>query len=253
MDNSGAIEVTDKLVDIFNAKEDRSVGNISCSTIDTFAKALGGYMMMIFLTPFFLITNSLTMYSNKYLEDWSRDFKHSDKISCLKTYALIWIGVSVSRAISQLTKAYSIHSMSTMIHSKMMYSVLHSKLQRFLDKVPYGQIQNRFSRDIMSIDRSAVNKFCWFVNPFSECIITLLTICYTVGWEIVIFIVVWFIVIYRLDRWYMNAKREYARLRAMSGSPVITTTSDVIKGLASIRIMNLRQFFRDQYLSREST
>ena len=250
LDNSGAIGVTDKLVDVFNAKEDRSVGNISCSTLSTFMKALGGYKVIFLLPPFLLLAHILAMYSNKFLEDWSRDFKHSDKISSLKTYASIWVAISVSRSIFYLIKVYYIYSMSTMIHNKMLFSVLHSKLQRFLNKVPYGQIQNRFSQDIQAIDRYAVNRFCWFLNPFSDCLINLLTICYTVGWQIAIFIVVWSIVIYRLDRWYMNAKREYERLRAISGSPVITTTSDVIKGLASIRIMNLRQFFRDQYLSR---
>ena len=206
--------------------------------------------MILFLGISSFISYSFTMYANKYLEDWSRKFETSDKFGHLKTYGLIWIGVAGTQVLGQAVKVYCIYSMSTMIHSKMMYSILHSKLQRFLDKVPYGQIQNRFSQDMQTVDRQSVNYLYWFLDPLTNCFVTFCTICYTVGWQIMIFIAVWFFVVYRLERWYMNAKREYNRLKAMASSPVITTTSDVIKGLANIRIMNLRQFFRDQFFER---
>ena len=248
LDVSGVIGVTNNLVEEFTSEEDRSVGNISCSTLDIYVKSLGGYLMIFLFIMTSLIGNTLLMFASKFLEDWAKDFEHSPKYQNLKVYGAIWGGVAFFQAVREMLRLTLNYNMSVAIHSRMMYSVLHAKMQRFLDKVPYGQIQNRFSQDIMDIDKRAVNYLYWFIDPMTNSIVIFSTIAYTVGWQLFGFMIIWIIVIFKIERGYMNAKREYNRLKAMSSSPVIITTTDVIKGLVNIRAMELRQFFREQFL-----
>ena len=237
------------ILEEFKAGEDRQVGAITWSTFNIYAKSLGGYKVIISIALSSFLSHACTMFANKYLEDWSNNFKTSDKLSQLRTYAIIWFGVAATQLLGQFIKIYCINRMSTIIHSKMMYNLLHSKLQRFLDRIPYGQIQNRFSQDVQNVDRKAVIYLHSFLDPLTECFVIFGTMAYIVGWQIFLFVFIWFIVVYKLERWYMNGKRESRRLKAMSSSPVITTSSDVIKGLVNIRAMNLRQFFREQFLT----
>ena len=205
-------------------------------------------ILLLILSSF--ASYAITMVSNKYLEDWSKHFSPETSFKHLTVYSLIWLGVAATQVLGQYLRIRCSYNMSTVIHSKMTFSLLHSKLQQFLNKVPYGQIQNRFSQDMATVDTRSVNCFYWFMDPLTNCFVNFFTLCYAVGWQISLFIVVWLVLVFRLERRYMNAKREYNRLKAMSSSPVITTTSDVIKGLAVIRAMNLRQFFREQFLGR---
>ena len=91
LDASGIIGVTNNLVNEFNSDEDRAVGDISCSTLHIFARALGGYKMIIFLMLSSFASYSFTMYSSKFLEDWSKDFEGSDKFHNLWVYCLLWL------------------------------------------------------------------------------------------------------------------------------------------------------------------
>jgi ATP-binding cassette subfamily C (CFTR/MRP) protein 1 len=247
---TGEDKVTEKLIEEFGSEEDRSVGNISCSVIHNYVISFGGYFVILIFIGMYFMQNGVTMFSNKFLEDWSHEFEKHDKYAYLKDYTYIWVVASVLGMLIRLVVLIVNYTLSTRMHSKMMFSLLHAKIEKFLDKVPYGQIQNRFSQDINNIDRQSINYFNWFMEGITNAIVVLVTLGYSVGYEVAIFIVIWLIYILMIEKKYMNAKREYNRLMAISSSPVINTCSDTIKGLAYVRAMGLRQWFRDKFLKK---
>lgn len=242
-------EVTTKLVEEFTKKEDRQVGSVSCGVFHKFITSFGGYFVAFtfFITAF---TNAaLTMYANKYLEDWSQNFDKAHSYHHLKIYALFFVGITIANLIRKIMENVVLYLFSTRIHSEMFFSLVHAKLQKFLNKVPYGQIQNRFSQDIGVVDFEPVNFFSWTNYHISNSVVTFLTIGYSVGYEIFGFVVIWLIISMIIQRMYMNASREYNRLKAMSSSPIINTFSDTLKGLPYVRSMKLEKWLMDKFIN----
>ena len=154
--------------------------------------------------------------------------------------------------VKQFIKILCTYIVASKTHNMMAFSLLHSRMQRFLDIVPYGQIQNRFSQDIRQVDLSVVTRFYWFVNFLTKVLTLMATILLVVSYQLIVLIVVWVVVMARIEFLFMSARREYNRLKAISVSPLINTISDTIKGLTYIRAMRLSGFFRQKMVETAS-
>ena len=217
---------------------------MSCSIYHLFFKLFGGYLMVVFFFLVSLLYQVLLIYASKFFEDWSKNFDDYDKYLYLKLYGLIWIAASLMSIVKQFIKILCTYIVASKTHNMMAFSLLHSKLQKFLDIVPYGQIQNRFSQDIRQVDLSVVTRFYWFMHCATKVISLMATILLVVSYQLIVLIVVWILVMARIEFLFMSARREYNRLKAISVSPLINTISDTIKGLTYIRAMRLSSFFR---------
>lgn len=86
--------------------------------------------------------------------------------------------------------------LSVRIHSIMIFGVLHSQMEKFLDLIPVGRIVNRFSSDIREADTKVYSFFAYFIRVNINVLVLFLTICYSVGWEVVGLIIIWVILAY---------------------------------------------------------
>ena len=200
--------------------------------------------MVLFFFLVSLIFQMLTIYASKFFEDWSKNFDKYDKYLYLKLYGLIWLAASIMSIFKQSIKVFCTYRVSYNTHNMMAFSLLHSRLQGFLDVVPYGQIQNRFSQDIRQVDLDLVTKFYWSTHFLTQVLTQLWTIIFLVNYQLIILIVGWILMMLNLEARFMCARREYNRLLAISMSPVINNFSDTIKGLTYIRSMGLADYFR---------
>ena len=184
------------------------------------------------------------IYATKFFEDWSKDFNKHDKYLYLKLYGLIWIAGSLTSILKQSIKVLCTYRVASKTHNMMAFSLLHSRLQRFLEVVPYGQIQNRFSQDIRQVDLESVTSFYWLTHFASQVLTQVGAILLVVSYQLIFLIGIWIFVMTRIEALFMSARREYNRLMAISVSPMINNFSDTIKGLTYIRTMQLDEFFR---------
>ena len=242
----GNKEAKSQASELATGSEDRQVGSVSCSIYHHFFKLFGGYIVLFIFFAVSLSCHILSVFSSKFFEDWGKNFAHVDKFYYLKLYGLIWIGVSLTSVIKQLIKIVCTYVVGSKTHNTMSFSLLHSRMQEFLDLVPYGQIQNRFSQDVRQIDLTVVTSFYWFMHRSTELLILLATMGYAVSYQLFVLIGVWITILLKIEVIYMNCRREYNRLKAISISPLINTFSDVIKGLTYIRSMGLEDFFRQR-------
>ena len=243
-DSSTALDQAQKQVEeLTKTGEERKVGSVSCSIYNLFFKLFGGYPVLVIFLAASLGCHILEVYSSKFFEDWGKNFDHVDKYQNLKLYGLIWIGVSLTSVLKQAIKILGNYSVSSKIHNKMSFSLVHSRMQQFLDIVPYGQILNRFSQDINQVDVKLVTCFYWFIHRSTQLAVLLATMGYVVSYQMFILVLICFAILFKVEASYMNCRREYSRLKAISVSPLINTFSDVIKGLTYIRSMKLEEFF----------
>lgn len=244
------VQVEDSKVKELNTAEDRQVGTIGFKVFHEFIQELGGYMLIIGTFILIFIGASLAMYSSKFLEDWSNKFETFDgrnKYDNLKIYAVIAFSGAFFDFLRNLIMGIVGYKLAVRMHSSMLYSVLHARLQEFLDVVPYGRILNRFSKDIDVVDKRIYDYLPFFFYAVSNSIVIFVTVCYTVGWEVIILMFVWFVLVMILQNTFLNVRREYKRLASIAKSPLVNACGDTIRGLTVIRSLGISEFMREKY------
>jgi ABC-type multidrug transport system fused ATPase/permease subunit len=239
-------EVLKKLI----IPEDREKGAVSFKTYGTFFRELGGYLPNLFGFLLCLSVEAVMTTNFARLSTWSEKFGELDRNKELNQYMLFSLsGAGLSFMRTMLYGCLS-YFLSRKIHSKMIFGILHSRMEEFLSRVPAGRIINRFSKDIQEIDQSLIYNVSYFFTVTAELLIYILAFGYLLGYEVVISIVCMMIICLYYQRIYMNARREFIRLDAISKSPILTTVIDTMRGLTNIRNSDKQSYFRKKFLDR---
>ena len=226
-------------------EEDKAQGTVSLEVIKQAIKACGGYKGFLISLILCLIAHGfdyLVQYMIlKWNEDYSRNVESSIKSLWLTTLTLqlrnIFCGLRALIIFLLVLKA------SRSIHASMTYRVLHPRISEFLDRVPKGQILNRFSRDINSIDS-------WFKWAYSNVMLTgtnvlisLIVVFWTTnGLGLLVPLVVFLVSALRYQRQYMGLKREITRLKGITNSPVLAWSTTVLKSSCEVRALNKLEY-----------
>lgn len=133
---------------------------------------------------------------------------------------------------------------SRRIHRELMERVTHAKF-RFFDATPLGQIMNRFSKDIESVDQEIAPVAVGVVHcMFSILTIVILISIITPGFLIAgIFITILYFLIGRV---YISASRDLKRLESVQRSPLYQQFGETLSGMTTIRAYgDERRFIRE--------
>ncbi|OCK81762.1 hypothetical protein K432DRAFT_424668 [Lepidopterella palustris CBS 459.81] len=140
---------------------------------------------------------------------------------------------------------------SRRIHQRLMESVTRAKF-RFFDSTPLGQLMNRFSKDIESVDQEIAPVAVGVVH----CLASILTIVVlisviTPGFLIAgIFITVLYILI---GKFYINSSRDLKRLESVNRSPLYQQFGETLSGMTTIRAYGDERRFIRENLTRINT
>ena len=233
---------------IASDKEERTVGTITWEVFRTYIGVIGGLKIIILMVIAAVAMEGSMVAAFNFMEAASKNFNDETKYSNLVVLSGLWTLASFGGFFRKIIELYVSYKISTKMHSRMLKSLLHAEMEGFLDRVPYGQIQNRFSKDLSLIDKMGAANISNFIDAMIEALINLGTISWAIGTEMLFPMLIWFVVIYFLQKDYRNAKREYKRLNAISKSPMIDCASDSIKGLAYLRTMKITHFLKRKFI-----
>ncbi|KAI6944459.1 bile acid-transporting ATPase [Hortaea werneckii] len=133
---------------------------------------------------------------------------------------------------------------STRIHRTLMENVTHAKF-RFFDSTPLGQIMNRFSKDIESVDQEIAPVAVGVVHCLASIItIVVLISVITPGFLIAgVFITALYFLI---GKFYINSSRDLKRLESVQRSPLYQQFGETLSGMTTIRAYgDERRFIRE--------
>ena len=123
---------------------------------------------------------------------------------------------------------------SRKIHKTAIHRVLRAPINLFFDKTPTGRIQNRFSKDLSSIDLQTsisyvgiVGITMWLIAEVSLAII--LNIWILIPIPIFLYMVIKFLM------FFMNGSREFYRLESTTRSPILQFVGETVSGASTIR------------------
>jgi ABC-type multidrug transport system fused ATPase/permease subunit len=124
-------------------------------------------------------------------------------------------------------------------HTKMIKGLIYASIPEFFDRVPIGRILNRASKDITEIDENVEYAFGWMLVKVFGLTGNLIICVYASTPYVLIPIVVFLVICYRAQCYYMKTKRECVRLESVSNSPIVSGFTESIVALPTIRAYNL--------------
>jgi ABC-type multidrug transport system fused ATPase/permease subunit len=176
----------------------------------------------------------------------SHGHEEVDSTYYLSVYAAIGIGFMVITLLREGVLFGGSLTASRRVHQRLMEAVAHAKF-RFFDSTPLGQIMNRFSKDIESIDQEVAPVAVGVVHCLASIItIVILISVITPGFLIAgAFISVLYFLI---GKFYINSSRDLKRLESLQRSPLYQQFGETLTGMTTIRAYgDERRFIRENY------
>ncbi|KAJ6146886.1 hypothetical protein N7497_008868 [Penicillium chrysogenum] len=151
----------------------------------------------------------------------------------LGVYALLgflYIAISLSREAVLFWG--SLHA-SWKIHDRLLSAVMHAKF-RFFDSTPLGQLMNRFSKDVESVDQEVAPVAIGMLHSLASVVMIVILISWiTPGFLIAgVFIT---LVYTALGAVYLNSSRDLKRLESVQRSPLYQQFGETLNGIVTIR------------------
>ncbi|KAF2086979.1 hypothetical protein K490DRAFT_43016 [Saccharata proteae CBS 121410] len=142
-------------------------------------------------------------------------------------------------------------SASKRIHKRLVQSVMHAKF-RFFDSTPLGQLMNRFSKDIESVDQEIAPVAIGVVHCLAS-IITVVVLISVIIPQFLIAGVLISILFYLIGMFYINSSRDLKRLESIQRSPLYQQFGETLSGMTTIRAYGDERRFIRENLTRVNT
>ena len=166
----------------------------------------------------------------------------------VKYYLIVYGTIAVSNTLFSLMRAFlfaygGICAAKT-IHSKLIKTVMRAKIL-FFDLTPLGQILNRFSSDLSTVDDSLPFILNIFLANLFGVVGPLIVTVYAVPWVCLILLPLTFIY-FNIQARYRPASRDLKRIGSVAMSPLYTHYSETLAGVTTIRAMQaVPRFMRE--------
>ncbi|KAI3456831.1 hypothetical protein Pfo_013494 [Paulownia fortunei] len=241
VDNSG--ETKAQLVQ----EEEREKGNVGLSVYWKYITTAYGGLIAPFAVLAQVLFQILQIGSNYWMAWATPVSKDVAPHVGGSTLILVYVALSVGSAFCIFGRALLIATIgfktANILFNKMHLCIFRAPMS-FFDSTPSGRILNRASTDQSTVDLNMAS----IIGLFAFVIIQLLgtiAVMSQVAWQVfIIFIPVIAICIW-LQRYYIAAARELARLCGVCKAPIIQHFSETLSGSSTIRSFDQEPRFRD--------
>ncbi|KFP30660.1 Multidrug resistance-associated protein 1, partial [Colius striatus] len=222
-------------------------GRVKATVYWDYMKAIG--LFISFLSIFLFICNHVaSLASNYWLSLWTDDpiVNGTQQYTDVRLGVYAALGISQGIAVFGYSMAVSIGGIlaSQHLHHNLLHSVLRSPMS-FFERTPSGNLVNRFSKEIDTIDSTIPPIIKMFMgstfNVIGACIVILLTT------PIAAVIIPPLGLMYLfVQRFYVATSRQLKRLESVSRSPVYSHFNETLLGVSVIRAFEEQKRFIKQ-------
>ena len=222
--------------------EKKEVGIIKSKVFLMFFSYIGGFLICLLLIIVLGIWQSLKVLSDIWLGYWAEHQKERSNNYFFGIYALISIGSTLFSYIRTRLIISGSLKCSTNLHFKMITSLLRAPINLFHDTVPKGQIFNRLSKDLTTVDTYTMY---WFMTltAYGSSFLGAVVVCCLYQYQCLFTLPVFTILCFIISRFYMNCSRELNRIEGISNSPILNLINETISGKTTIRAFNYQVLY----------
>ena len=217
------------------AKEATAEGAVTCSVYTSYAAKVGVPLsILIFLLVASM--NGQQVVVNWWLSRWSVSSSLPEKKSVeyyLFIYFLLGLGACVLILAYQIVVALGGLGAAAGIHERMFNAIIKAPMS-FFDTTPSGQILNRFTADMKSIDEQLISQLGGALALLFMMASVIFTIIAVVPWVLAALVPL-FLFYGWIQLVYRNTARELKRFDSATQSPIFNYFAETVNGLSSIR------------------
>ena len=223
--------------------EGKEVGKISKKVFISYFSYIGGFNFCSALMLTLLSWQGLRIMSDLWLGYWSEHQGEKSNTFFFLIYGIAAMGGSLFNYLRTRVITSGSINCSTKLHNQMITSLIKAPINLFHDTVPKGQIFNRLSKDLPTVDTYTMY---WFMTltAFGSSFLGAVFVCSLYEKECLIFLPIFVIICWFLYRFYINCSRELNRIEGVLNSPILNLVNETIPGTATIRAYNLQ----DKYI-----
>ncbi|TKA46270.1 hypothetical protein B0A54_03077 [Friedmanniomyces endolithicus] len=166
-------------------------------------------------------------------------------------YAALGVGFMIITLVREGVLFGGSLTASKRIHRNLMESVTHARF-RFFDTTPLGQIMNRFSKDIESVDQEIAPVAVGVVHCLAS-IITIVVLISVITPSFLIAAVFITALYFVVGRIYISSSRDLKRLESVQRSPLYQQFGETLSGMTTIRAYGDERRFIRENLQRVNT
>lgn len=237
-------------------EEKKEKGSVKFSIYCNYIKYSGGFLYFFIVLFVLIIWQGLKISSDLWLSNWA----HKSEIGQLNRqenwyYFKIFAGIGLLSPVFYFFRMYFLAicsiKCSRKLHLDMIKNVVAAPINLFHDIVPKGQILNRFSKDLSSVDLLVFTIAYWYMYLISFIGAVILCSMFMV-YSIAFFTVSLFAGIY-MTKFCLNGSRELERLEGIARSPILNQLSETITGAITIRAFEKEEIFMLKFCEKVNT
>ena len=219
--------------------ETKEVGKINKQVFFNYFSYIGGSAFCMALITILLSWQGLKIMSDLWLGYWSEHQGEHSNIFFFSIYSITALGGSLFNYLRTRVITSGSINCSTKLHNQMIVSLIRAPINLFHDTVPKGQIFNRLSKDLPTVDTYTMY---WFMtlSAFGSSFLGAVLVCSLYEKECLFFLPIFIIFSWFLYRFYINCSRELNRIEGVLNSPILNLVNETIPGTTTIRAYNLQ-------------
>ena len=219
--------------------EGKEIGKINKKVFISYFSYIGGLKFCTVLLLTLLSWQGLRIISDLWLGYWSEHQGERSNTFFFIIYGLTAMGGSLFNYLRTRVITSGSINCSTKLHNQMITSLIKAPINLFHDTVPKGQIFNRLSKDLPTVDTYTMY---WFMTltAFGSSFLGAVFVCSLYEKECLFILPLFIVLCWFLYRFYINCSRELNRIEGVLNSPILNLVNETIPGTTTIRAYNLQ-------------
>ena len=236
-------------------EEDEEIGSVKMSVYIDYSRYMGGtlfLLMIIFIMSMWQVNKG---GSDLWLAYWSLPENQNQNQNDQKSKWIffgVYCGLNLSSVFFIFLRIYlltvGIIRLGRYLHKDMIIKLVRAPINLFHETIPRGQIFNRLSKDLDSLNFSIFSVGDTLVC-FLSCIGSFV-LCAIYDFFSILYMPIILVCGYFITRFYLIGSRPLTRLEAISRSPILNTISETIPGYASIKAFEREGNYCTKYYSK---
>eukprot|EP00936_MAST-01D_sp_MAST-1D-sp1_P002436 g2436.t1 len=233
--------------------EQRHRGAVPLSMYSAFFAAVQRPAWVVSMLSLFFVAEALLALQDWLLAEWSsKGSQHFGTAAPsvqrhIIGYLCAFFAASAVILIRSMQWAtFTVHTASK-VHNSALNSLLRAPMAWF-DVTPFGRIMNRFAVDQNELDERLPAMFEMALQFLARTLAIIALACVPSPWLAPALLPVGW-VFWSIKELFRRSSREAMRLRAVTNSPIFSTTEEVLEGVASVRAFGLQTHWRSRFES----
>ena len=250
--NENESNYSEKALVKINADEDEEIGEVNIKVYKEYFRLMGGNIFGISIVLIMLLWQVNKGGSDLWLAYWSSKSENNNTNDNDNNKWLFFIIYSLLGTASVVFIFFRIFllghgtlRMGRTLHLNMINSLIEAPINLYHEITPRGQLHNRLTKDLESVQFLFFSVGNTLVNGFS--VLGAIVLCSIYDLPSLLCLPIFGVIGYFLTKFYLIGSRQLCRIEAISRSPMLNTVNESLPGNTSIYTFQVGEYYLNKF------